>query len=866
MKKTFFVMSLVALLVPVVILTTVFLATPSNYVRVQAGPCVNGSSGEFTAYLDSSTKTEGTPVEVTVIDSCDPVGTQVGAVVSSGGCPWNPASIVIYTTFALTGQSGAPASGAIIVIPTTSLSPGSYCVRTASLGGNSVYVDLPLTVTSGGNCFTAQTDRSTITMGESPVMLTVTDYCDPQGTRIGMEIRAGECPSTTVELSLVAVPTDDTYHMSYPLDTSGLGVGPHCVVTWPPGHGSSMDIHIGLTVTMGTPPSGGSCITASLSASTITEGTSSVTVSGTDTCPGDSAGTSVLVVLYTDGCPHSGSFVGNYWATTEGSGAFSTNIPTSSLGAGSYCVWVRDHSPGVELPLTVTMVPPPSGGTTSPSPRVHVATPGTPFAVGQPVHISYSTDVDGNSGVAIESACAGVPACPPVWAGSTGVHISGGLAYDVTAPGLSTPGTYYAVVEFVPDVGGGYEYGWSQFQVVGGGGGAGFDFGLSLSPSSLSVAPGGTANYQVLVTYTDPSYSGTTIHVQISGLGPGMNYQLITSPPGLRISTAQTTPAGSYTIILTGSAMGVTHQASAMLSVQGAEQAFDFSISASPLDRIVNPGGSVTYTVTVDLAAGTAQSIALSLPDAPAGITVAFSQTSASPPFTSTMTISAEQSASPGKYPLTVTGVGGGRTHTAPVTLVVEASLDFRVEVDPPSQTMLQGQTAKYVVHVAGLNGFNSQVSMTVNGLPSGANGVFSVPSSSPDFTTTLIVTIPGDSPTGTFTLTITGSGSGISRVANAVLTVNPTQSQTQTPATTQTGGGPPTPNDLLGMIQQNSLLVIGLLAIVIVLFGVLALRGRGRRAAPQQQVGLSPMLCGKCGTENPPGNEFCANCGQRLQ
>jgi hypothetical protein len=99
---------------------------------------------------------------------------------------------------------------------------------------------------------------------------------------------------------------------------------------------------------------------------------------------------------------------------------------------------------------------------------------------------------------------------------------------------------------------------------------ASFDFTLSVSPSTVSVKQGDAANYQISITYSDPSYSGTTITVQVSGLGPGMNYQTIPTPPGLRVSTSQSTPTSIYTITLVGYANGVTHQTSAMLIVQQA--------------------------------------------------------------------------------------------------------------------------------------------------------------------------------------------------------------------------------------------------------------------------------------------------------
>ena len=90
----------------------------------------------------------------------------------------------------------------------------------------------------------------------------------------------------------------------------------------------------------------------------------------------------------------------------------------------------------------------------------------------------------------------------------------------------------------------------------------------------------------------------------MTGLGAGMNYQIIPSPPGLRISTSQSTPTGRYTITLIGSAMGVMHQTSATLLVQPAEQPFDFSIMVSPRDQTLTPGGSATYTVDCEPGVG----------------------------------------------------------------------------------------------------------------------------------------------------------------------------------------------------------------------------------------------------------------------
>jgi hypothetical protein len=392
--------------------------------------------------------------------------------------------------------------------------------------------------------------------------------------------------------------------------------------------------------------------------------------------------------------------------------------------------------------------------------------------------------------------------------------------------------------------------------------GSGFDFSLALLPPSLTVKQGEVANFQIALSYSDPSYSGTTISIQVAGLGPGMNYQVIPSPPTLRITTSQSTPPGAYNIILSGSAMGRVHQTSAVLVVQPAEQPFDFSMSASPNQQTITPGGSTTYTITVNLVSGSSQNVALSVSGAPSGVSTSLNPTAGSPSFNSILSVSTTSSVAPGQYVMTITGTAGAKTESTTVTLTIGQAPDFRIEVNPASGTATQGQSTSYSVNVVGLNGFTSQVSLALSGLPAGVGGTFSVQSSVPDFSSTLTLTIPANPPTGSFTLTITGSGGGLTRVANVVLIITPAPTQTQT-TTTQTETSPSSGGT--DMLQQNSLLIIGALIIAVIVLAAVAMIRRGRPSAPQQQ-GPGRVFCGKCGTENPPSNEFCSSCGNKLK
>lgn len=206
-------------------------------------------------------------------------------------------------------------------------------------------------------------------------------------------------------------------------------------------------------------------------------------------------------------------------------------------------------------------------------------------------------------------------------------------------------------------------------------------------------------------------------------------------------------------------------------------------------------------------------------------------------------------------------------THDVTATLTVSQAPDFRIDVSPPSQSVLQGQTASYTVNVVALNGFNSQVSLTVSGLPPDADGVFSVPSGTPNFGSTLTVTLPTNVPIGSFTLTITGTGGGISRVANADLIVNQS-TQTQTSSTQTLNTGTSNPSGITDILQQNGLLIVGGIAVILVL-AALALRARRKPGAPRTETQArkaDTIYCWNCGSQNPATNEFCGKCGTKMR
>lgn len=98
---------------------------------------------------------------------------------------------------------------------------------------------------------------------------------------------------------------------------------------------------------------------------------------------------------------------------------------------------------------------------------------------------------------------------------------------------------------------------------------------------------------------------------------------------------------------------------------------FDFSISASPSSRIVTAGASTTYTVTVTLTGGTAETVSLSYSGCPSHTSCTFSPSQGNPTFISTLTVSTSTITPTGTHTLTITATGGGKTHSCSVQLTV---------------------------------------------------------------------------------------------------------------------------------------------------------------------------------------------------
>jgi hypothetical protein len=293
------------------------------------------------------------------------------------------------------------------------------------------------------------------------------------------------------------------------------------------------------------------------------------------------------------------------------------------------------------------------------------------------------------------------------------------------------------------------------------------DFTLSVTPASQTVVVGNGTSYAVSVTPAG-GFSGQ-VTLSVDGLPSGATGTFAPNPAtgssNLAVTTATTTPTGTYPLTIRGVSGTLSHSASATLVVNAAP---DFSLSATPASRSV--GGSVTsttYSVTITPINGFNNPVMLDASGPLIGALGAFSPNPATT--SSALTVSITSSTPAGSYTLTLTGTSGSVSHSTTVTLVVNA--DFSLGASPTSRTISHGQSTSYTIAIKALNGFSSPVSLSVSGFPSGSATGFSL---NPATTSSVLtVNTSGGTPSGTYTLTITGTGGGKTHTVTVRLVVN---------------------------------------------------------------------------------------------
>jgi subtilase family serine protease len=247
--------------------------------------------------------------------------------------------------------------------------------------------------------------------------------------------------------------------------------------------------------------------------------------------------------------------------------------------------------------------------------------------------------------------------------------------HDITS---GTSGSFSAVTGYDLVTGWGSPNGVGLINALAGGTSTSPAFAISASPASVSVLQGSSGASTITTTVSGGFSSAIALTAtgQPTGVTATLSPTSIAAPGSgsstLTLTVASTTAAGTYTITVTGTGGGISHTATVALTVT-APTAGAFTISVSPTSGSLRQGQSGTATVTTAVSGGFDSAIALSATGEPTGVTISFSPSSIAAPGSgrSAMLLTVSRTAPTGTYPITITGTGGGVTHTTTLTFEV---------------------------------------------------------------------------------------------------------------------------------------------------------------------------------------------------
>ena len=214
------------------------------------------------------------------------------------------------------------------------------------------------------------------------------------------------------------------------------------------------------------------------------------------------------------------------------------------------------------------------------------------------------------------------------------------------------------------------------------------------------------------------------------------------------------------------------------LTGSGTTQTPTFTIAASPTSLSIKQGSSGSTTITTAVVDGFDAAIALTATGLPTGVTAAFTPTSIAAPGSgsSTLAFTVASTAVAGTYSITVTGTSGSTVVSTSVSLTVTGTSTgtFTVSISPTSGYLDQGQSGYGVVTTTVSGGFDSAISFSASGVPSGVTYSFSPTSiAAPGSgTTDFNLTVSRTAPTGTSTITITATGGGVTKTTTLTFQV----------------------------------------------------------------------------------------------
>jgi uncharacterized membrane protein len=464
--------------------------------------------------------------------------------------------------------------------------------------------------------------------------------------------------------------------------------------------------------------------------------------------------------------------------TTAISGGFNSAITLSASGMPS----------GMTVGFNTNPIPAPGNGSSTMTLTVGASTP-----VG-----TYPITVTGNGGGIQQNTTVRLTViASSAWAIGFDFRASSNYVTDPAGDTFVLPSSAY------PTTFNGVDFGWTDVTLVQARNRsdkvdprlAGVNFAINGAPATFYVDLPASGTYNLSLALGDGGYQVCTAGCQVQFLDGNTVLATLTEgsenagyfydAQGINWSAANW-PANNISrpVAISGTRLTMVVGASksngdltpvAFLGVSEVTLAPNFLIYATPTSVTAAQGNQVTSTITTNISGGFNNSISLSASGVPSGTTVSFipNPIPAQGAGSSTMTIKVGASTPTGTYPITVTGNGGGVQQTTMVKLIVTAT-DFLLTASPPMVTVPQGSAGNTTVMTTLLGTFNSAITLSASGMPSGVT-VSLNPNTIPapgGGTSAMTIMVAANTVLGTYPITVTGKGGGVQHTFNVTLEV----------------------------------------------------------------------------------------------
>jgi subtilase family serine protease len=296
-------------------------------------------------------------------------------------------------------------------------------------------------------------------------------------------------------------------------------------------------------------------------------------------------------------------------------------------------------------------------------------------------------------------------------------------------------------------------------------------FALTLSSPGATVQPGASTTATLTSTVAS-GFSGAVALTTTVPTGVTLTFTPATiAAPGsgtskLTIGAAAATPTGVYPITIKGTSGGSTSTTTFTLTVVSPAT---FTLTASPSTITTVQGGtSGSAAITLTPINGFNSSVQVAITGTPPGVTLQFAPSAQN----LGMTATAVNTTTPGSYPITITGTGGGVTPspTAVVTLIVSG---FKVAATTVTASVARGANVSVPVATTVTGGFAGVLNLTATGLPAGVTAAFTPSMVTGAGSSSLKLTAASGATVGTKAITITAtSAAGAVQTSLVSLTV----------------------------------------------------------------------------------------------